>query len=266
VPLDDDGDFCVYSMSTTDVVVDLYALSKTTAHDGFRPIGPTRLLDTRDGSGTFGAAGALTPDLPLTVAVASAGVPAGATAVALNITAVAPTQAAFVRVAPCGQDPLVSSLNVHAGQIVANAGVVALSAADTICVTANGATDVLIDVTGWYGPGGGESSSVQTPTRLVDTRVGQGGARAAASSELGVTIPRSSAVAATVSVAVVNPAKAGFVSVYPCGQASGTSTLNYVAGDTVANTATVGLDATHRLCIYTQAATDIVVDLVAVSD
>lgn len=266
VPLDDDGDFCVYSMSTTDVVVDLYALSKTTAHDGFRPIGPTRLLDTRDGSGTFGAAGALTPDLPLTVAVASAGVPAGATAVALNITAVAPTQAAFVRVAPCGQDPLVSSLNVQAGQIVANAGVVALSSADTICVTANVATDVLIDVTGWYGPGGGESSSVQTPTRLVDTRAGQGGTRAAASSELGVTIPRSSAVAATVSVAVVNPAKAGFVSVYPCGQVSGTSTLDYVAGDTVANTATVGLDAKHRLCIYTQAATDIVVDLVAISE
>ena len=36
VPLDGDGDFCVYSMSTTDVVVDLYAVSRTNARDGFR--------------------------------------------------------------------------------------------------------------------------------------------------------------------------------------------------------------------------------------
>ena len=155
------------------------------------------------------ARGTLVPDVPLTVSVASAGVPAGATAVALNITAVAPKQAAFVRVAPCGQDPLVSSLNVQAGQIVANAGVVALSSAGSVCVTANVATDVLLDVTGWYGPGGGESTSVQTPTRLVDTRSGLGGNRAPAGSELGVIIPRSSAVAATVSVAVVEPGQAG---------------------------------------------------------
>ena len=67
-----------------------------------------------------------------------------------------------------------SSLNVQAGQIVANAGVVAVSAADSLCVTANAATDVVLDVTGWYGPGGGDSTSVQTPTRLVDTRSGAG--------------------------------------------------------------------------------------------
>ena len=160
VPLDASGDFCVYTMSTTDVVVDLYAFSRASAHDGFRELGPTRLLDTRDGSGTAPARGVLTPDTPLTVSVASAGVPAAATAVALNITAVAPAQAAYVRVAPCGADPLVSSLNVQAGQIVANAGVVAV-AADTLCVTANAATDVVLDVTGWYGPGGGDSTSVQ---------------------------------------------------------------------------------------------------------
>ena len=133
-------------------------------------------------------------------------------------------------------------------------------------MTANAATDVVLDVTGWYGPGGGESSSVQTPTRLVDTRTGLGGARPPAGGELVVTIPRPSAVAATVSLAAVNPDKPGFASVHPCGVAAGTSTLNYLPGDTVANTATVGLDAEHRLCVSTQAATDLVVDLVAIAE
>jgi hypothetical protein len=265
VPLDGDGDFCVYSMSTTDVVVDLYAVSRTNGRDGFRAIAPARLLDTRDGSGTVSARGALVPDTPLTVGVAAAGVPSQATAVALNITAVAPKQAAYVRVAPCGVDPLVSSLNVQAGQIVANAAVVALSPADTLCVTANAATDVVLDVTGWYGPGGGDATSVQTPTRLVDTRSALGGTRVPAGGVLAVTIPQSSAASATVSVTVVNPDKPGFASVRPCNAPAGTSTLNYVAGDTVANTTTVGLDAQHRLCVMTSAAADVVVDLLATS-
>jgi hypothetical protein len=263
VPLDGDGDFCVYSMSTTDVVVDLYAVSSASARNGFRALGPARLLDTRDGSGSATTKGMLTPNAPLTVNVATAGVPSQATAVALNITAVAPPQAAYVRVAPCGQDPLVSSLNVQAGQIVANAGVVALSAADTICVTANFATHVVLDVTGWYGPGGGDSTSVQTPTRLVDTRSGLGGTRLAAGGSLPVAIGKSAAASATVSVVAVGSDKAGYLTVRPCDVAAGTSTLNYVAGDTVANTATVGLDDQHRLCVTSSAAADVVVDLVA---
>jgi hypothetical protein len=265
VPLDGDGNFCVYSMSTTDVVLDLYAFSRTNARDGFRALGPARLVDTRDGSGTAPARGALVPDTPLTVSVATAGVPAAATAVALNVTAVAPNQAAYVRVAPCGEDPLVSSLNVQAGQIVANAAVVALSASDTLCVTANAATDVVLDVTGWYGPGGGDSTSVQTPTRLVDTRSALGGTRLPAGGTLPVTITRSSVASATVSVVAVNPDKAGYLTVRPCDVPAGTSTLNYVAGDTVANTATVGLDPQRRLCVTTSAATDVVVDLLATS-
>jgi hypothetical protein len=148
---------------------------------------------------------------------------------------------------------------------VANAAVVALSPADTLCVTANAATDVVLDVTGWYGPGGGDATSVQTPTRLVDTRSALGGTRVPAGGLLPVTIPQSSAASATVSVTLVNPDKPGFASVRPCDAPAGTSTLNYVAGDTVANTATVGLDAQHRLCVMTSATADEVVDLLATS-
>jgi hypothetical protein len=80
-----------------------------------------------------------------------------------------------------------------------------------------------------------------------------------------VTIPGGALAFATVNVTVVNPARPGFVTVQPCGSAPGTSTANYSAGETIANTATVGLDSRARLCISTYAATDVAVDLVATS-
>jgi hypothetical protein len=265
VPLDENGDFCVYSMSTTDVVVDVYAVSRPAATNGFVPQAPVRLLDTRDGSGTSKLQGELTPEVPLVVPVGSAGVPSAAVAVALNITAVAPNQDAYVRVAPCGDQPLVSSVNARAGDTVANAGVVAVGDGDAVCVFANAPTDVLLDVTGWYAPHRGSAGIVQSPTRLVDTRGGQGGTRLAPGGQLAVTIPGGSITFATVNVTVVNPANAGYVTVQPCGAAPGTSTVNYGAGETVANAATVGLDSRGRLCVSSYAATDVVVDLVATS-
>jgi hypothetical protein len=264
VALDQSGDFCVYTMSSTDVVVDLFALAKPSATAGFVSQAPARLLDTRDGSGSSGLQGAVTPDAALVVPVASAGVPAAATAVALNITAIDPPLDAFVRVAPCGQDAAVSSVNVGMGDTVANAGVVGVGTNGALCVTASQPTDVVLDVTGWYAPKAGSPSAVQSPTRLVDTRSGLGGTRLAAGGQLAVAIP-APATFATVSVAVVNPAKAGYVTVQPCGAPPGTSTVNYQAGDTVANTATVGLDRTGHLCVTSFAATDVVVDLIATS-
>jgi hypothetical protein len=265
VPLDKDGDFCVYTMSTTDVVADVYALSRAAADNGFVPQAPIRLLDTRDGSGTSHLKGLLSPNVPLVVPVSSAGVPSSAAAVALNITAVAPTQDVYVQVAPCGQQPLVSSLNARAQDTVANAGVVAVGDGDAVCVVANAPTDVLLDVTGWYAPHRGSASAVVSPTRLVDTRSGQGGTRLAAGGQLAVTIPGGTLAFATVNVTVVNPTKPGYVTVQPCGTAPGTSTVNYAAGETVANTATVGLDSRSRLCIFTFSGTDVVVDLTATS-
>ncbi len=264
VALDQSGDFCVYTMSSTDVVVDLFALAKQSATAGFVPQAPARLLDTATGRAARACKGAVTPDAPLVVPVASAGVPAAANAVALNITAIDPPLDAFVRVAPCGQDTPVSSVNVGTGDTVANAGVVGVGTNSALCVTASQPTDVVLDVTGWYAPRTGSPSAVQSPTRLVDTRGGLGGTRLAAGGQLAVAIP-APATFATVSVAVVNPAKAGYVTVQPCGAPPGTSTVNYRPGDTVANTATVGLDRTGHLCVTSFATTDVVVDLIATS-
>jgi hypothetical protein len=60
----------------------------------------------------------------------------------------------------------------------------------------------------------------------------------------------------------VEPAGRGFLAAYPCltGRPS-TSNLNYGPGDVVANFVIVEPDAAGDVCVYTHAATHIVVDL-----
>ena len=45
--------------------------------------------------------------------------PAGATSVALNVTAAAPDADGYVAVYPCGTSPFVSNVNYRAGQVAA---------------------------------------------------------------------------------------------------------------------------------------------------
>ncbi|MFN0027304.1 MAG: hypothetical protein ACKV2O_09015 [Acidimicrobiales bacterium] len=68
------------------------------------------------------------------------------------------------------------------------------------------------------------------------------------------------AVAVQLNVTVVDPAAAGYLTVFPCGDRPGTSTLNFDALQTVANAATAPLGAGGELCFYTTAETDLVVD------
>lgn len=136
----------------------------------FAPVTPTRILDTRPGVdlGLTGPFVSPSPrDLQVTGNVPTATtpqivVPDGATAVVLNVTAVAPAADGFISVRPTGTPgpPTTSNLNFSAGTIVPNAVVVALSASGSIEITydafgtAGATTDVLVDVTGYYVIGG----------------------------------------------------------------------------------------------------------------
>jgi hypothetical protein len=95
------------------------------------PVVPARILDTRDPV-DLGLAGPfvspVSQDLQVTGKVATAEgmrtvVPAGATGVVLNVTAVQPTGAGFISVRPSGTPgaPTTSNLNFEAGDIVPNA-------------------------------------------------------------------------------------------------------------------------------------------------
>jgi hypothetical protein len=114
----------------------------------FHPITPTRIVDTRTNLGGSGALGA-----GKSASFAASSVVDGSTgALALNVTAVAPTTSTFVTLWPAGvKMPTISTLNPAANQTVANAAIVTLGDARKFSVFNNaGTTNIVVDVAGTY--------------------------------------------------------------------------------------------------------------------
>jgi hypothetical protein len=104
-----------------------------------------------------------------------------------------------------------------------------------------------------------------TPARLLDTRDGAVKYPAGSDHELLMVgrsgIP-SDAIAVLLSVTATDPDGSGFITVYPCGATRPwSSNLNFVVGLTVSNAASVFVGANGRVCIYTSAATHVVIDV-----
>ena len=121
----------------------------------YHAISPARLLDTRSGNGLSGPFNA---NSPRTFGVTGrAGIPAGATAVTGNITAVDETAGWAVYLGP---DPTASpgssTINFGAGEVIGNGLTVALRADGTLSATymssSGNTTDLVFDVTGYFVP------------------------------------------------------------------------------------------------------------------
>ncbi len=215
---------------------------------GFRPVTPTRLLDTR--VGTWVPAGGT-----VRVRVAGQGsIPADAAAAALNVTIVEARGEGFVTVFPCDTRlPLASSLNHRVGETRANLVVSALGNRDA-CVYTQAGGHVVVDVTGWFRADVTTGYRADRPSRLLDTRAGD---RVRATS---VRIPGATAVSANVTV--TDPTGDGHLTAWPCGVAQPeASSLNFRAGATVANLVLSSLSGDGRLCLATSVPAHVVVDL-----
>lgn len=110
-----------------------------------------------------------------------------------------------------------------------------------------------------------------TPRRVLDTRIGLGAApgRVDAGGERRVQITGLAGVpAATTAVVanltIVHTGAPGYATAFPCGQRPEVSNLNAGPDETVANLATVPLDADGGLCVYTSVEADLLVDLAGV--
>ncbi|MGW7431425.1 FlgD immunoglobulin-like domain containing protein, partial [Streptomyces sp. NPDC054861] len=117
------------------------------AYGTYKPVTPTRLMDTRSGLGVPKAK--VGPAGTVTLRVAGVGgVPAtGVTAVVLNVTATGPTSAGFVSVYPSGtQRTSASNLNFTAGQTVPNLVVVPVVDGKVSFYNHAGSVDLLADV------------------------------------------------------------------------------------------------------------------------
>jgi YVTN family beta-propeller protein len=147
------------------------ATSGSSSASSFIPVSPVRVLDTRSDLGLAavrdGVAGTLkvTGSIPTATSngvVNAVVVPAGATAVVLNVTAVNPTSGGYVSLRPGDATgaPTVSTLNVTAGGTFPNGATITIPTtgahAGQIQVwyeaeyTTVGSTELLIDVAGYY--------------------------------------------------------------------------------------------------------------------
>lgn len=221
----------------------------------FVPLAPTRVLDTRRQGGRVAAGRVVTVDV-----VGS--VPAGTTAVAVNLTAVEPDGNGYLTAYPCDRSRReVSSVNHRGGATRAALAVIPLSADGAMCVYAHQGSHVVVDLQGAFVPA--DTSNVPTsrleplatPRRLLDTR------ETGRAQVLRVPAPVG-ATAVAVTLTTVGAARNGFLSAYPCGgNAPEVSNVNVRPGETIAGAAFVPVGDGGEICVFTSVPVDVVVDL-----
>jgi hypothetical protein len=255
------GRVCIYSSSATDLVVDLIG-AFTPDGDPFHPMTPTRWVDTRGGAAQLALIrGDRGSGSETQIAIAgSGGVPADATAVWLNLTIADPVVGTVLTAypGPCGSAPLASNVNARANRSTASAVLVGLGADGSICVrTHSGASHIVVDLAGWFGPGaGGLLYDVRQPVRRLDAREQGGPASTAAQSVRldGVSI---------LNVTVTGSIASGHVVVEPCGSNQVSSLINTAAHEATANVIAVGGDSSGNVCATPSAPAFLIVDQVA---
>jgi hypothetical protein len=232
------------------------------------PVAPFRITDTRPNSGQPNAGKTLAAAATLNVQVTGLGtVPAGASAAVLNVTAVDPTVAGFLTVFPAGiAMPTVSNLNFTPGVIVANLVTVPLSTAGMVSIFNHaGNTNVVVDVDGYYtstpSTNGTGLYNSMSPVRALGNL--QLGAPVAANTSVPVTVNGAitgvpaSATAVVVNVTAAHGTSASYLTVYPAGAATvpTASSVNFIAGQAIANRVTVGVGTNGQIEVYNHTGT-----------
>jgi hypothetical protein len=182
----------------------------------------------------------------------------------------------YLSIWPAGQPkPWVSTLNSLDGRIKANAAIVPAGAGGAVSVYAQHATDVILDVNGYFvaaTDGSALSFYPLTPCRVADTREpsrGMLGTPSMAADEKR-TLPVLSSVcnipttarAYSLNFTVIPRGFFGYLTTWPTGVPQpNVSTLNAVTGTIVANAAIVPAGNGGAIDIYTQHAADVIVDI-----
>jgi subtilisin family serine protease len=213
------------------------------------PVTPMRLWDTRQ-NGVIGAG----KDLNVQVA-GTAGVPADATGVFLNVTVTEPQGDGYLTVYPSGENPpATSNLNFTTNLTVPNMVLVKVGANGFISIrnADPGTAHIVVDLQGYIIAGTPTVTGAVvpiSPVRVADTRLGLGApgpVKAATGVDVTVTggpiPPDVQGVFMNLTVTETNAI--GWVSAYPTqGSLPLVSNLNFAPGQTVPNLATVGLTA-----------------------
>ncbi|MFB8397115.1 PKD domain-containing protein [Streptomyces yangpuensis] len=243
----------------------------------FTPHAPTRLLDTRNGTGTGEPPAKVPGQGSARVKVAgNAAIPAGVTAVALNVTVTETVDSGHITAWPgAGYDrPVTSNLNYTAGHSVPNLVIVPVGEDGYVELFNGGwsAVDLIADVTGYFTRASDSGYTSMTPARFVDTREGVGappgmlGARSAFTTPVGGRqgVPQN-ITAVALNVTVTEPQGPGHLTAFSgAGAVPTASNLNFVPGQTVANAVIVPVASDGTIKIFNGAwsPTHVVVDVV----
>jgi hypothetical protein len=268
VPVSDTGTVKLFngSAGTIDLLADVagyYRSGTPTTAGAFSPLTPTRLLDTRSGNGAPAARVAARATVTLQV-TGGGGVPAsGVSAVVLNVTAVTPTAAGFLTAYGQGGLPTVSNVNFEAGQVVPNLVIVPVSNTGTVKLFngSSGTIDMLADVAGYYRSGAPSTTGAfgsLPPSRVLDTRSGNGAPRARVAARDTVTlqvtghggVPTTGVAAVVLNVTAVAPTAGGFLTAYGQGALPTVSNLNFTAGQVVPNLVIVPVSNTGTVKLF----------------
>ncbi|MBR7836903.1 PKD domain-containing protein [Actinospica durhamensis] len=234
----------------------------TTAGSAYTPYGPTRLLDTRKGTGVAKAAPVAAGGVVRLKIAGNGSIPGNVTAVVLNVTAVSPTRNGLVSVYPDGKArPGVSNLNYNAGQTIANSVIVpVVDGSVDLANTSGGSVELVADVMGYFSQTAASGYTPLTPARVLDTRYGTGVARGAlpAGKTLSLTVagadkgrlPATGVKAVVLNLTVADATGNGFLAAYPDGKGgTDTSNVNFRAGDVRAANVVVPVGADGKIDI-----------------
>ena len=151
--LDVNGDVCVFTLASADIVIDANAYAEAGSDVG--TLTPARLLDTRTGESTvdgqFAGIGRAAAGSVTKIKVAGrGGIPANATAAIVNLTIANPGGFGFATIYPCTPTaPTASNVNYTPGSFVANGVTAKLDANGDVCIFTLAAADVLVDANGY---------------------------------------------------------------------------------------------------------------------
>ncbi len=247
---------------------------------------PVRLLDTRPSS-FIGPANLIGPypqfsilDVPVS---ATGGIPADATAVAVNVTSTDSASQFYVQALPTlgGAIGAFSTINVATPQqIRPNFALVPIGQQGSISIFIPTGGNIIVDAMGFFTPSPSPATSGRfvpvNPHRVLDTRPSQPGPVPAGwvphkpvpSETVRIEVPADAGVPPTgvtalvVNVTATEPAGPGFMQALPTGAAPGlTSNVNYATGETAATHAIVPLGADGTISVFTSNSAHIVVDV-----
>lgn len=254
----------------------------STSPAAFTAVTPSRIYDTR-----ANGVGALQPERIVDIPVAGVGaVPAGATAVAVNLTVVDGAVPSYAQLFPTGFAAVdgASTLNLErARQTLPNFAIAPIGQDGRVSVYAPSGGHVLVDLLGYFVPAGATAAGrllPAGPTRVLDTRqsvarsphlVPAGwvdhkpvaGERVTVAFGASSGLPPAGVAAVVLNVTGADPTADGYVTAYPGGAAlPEASTLNLGVGSTNANTVIVPLGPGRDVTLYTERGAHLIVDLV----